>query len=565
MKVECQFKGIFYRQSPTPLGSSISMAELLREVEAVATQTQRRTPRLLRESFGLDFVPNSVLIELLKQLHQVTNDNELYQLSGLQLLNPQVSRNLPPPQFYEYKFVSYGEEAQFSLQPDDRQIPIFPYQESQQEGIYTLILNSDRHPNLSPQLSEKIWKEAIETWENLEDSAKIDYFLTSISGAARVTFSPQLSLTVELAELSSSLQQAIQFLQKREDKPPEDIADLVEKYRCDRQIKISHFPNHLQPQPSFSPAQKFVIKRQYHNYITQIINKSAEFLLISSYIIEAEDVVEMICQKSEQLSQGVWILTDLRDEVIDRIDSQVESRQQLPISYQRSDQNKVRCLRKLLGTNTHKLQIRSGKFHLKTCISEQYAYLGSCNLTAGSLKRNLESGMIWRNTPLHSQLIQTFGHFWDNHTQDDIIVSGNVLTLRSIPRPSQSQIISNPQLLNPRQYYQDLLNELREFRGNIVIISRSFRPTPELRELLKLSQTQVVIDSQMNSQDADFNIRIIDYCHAKITLLHDKVAYIGGVNFNFSRRSFDLHDLMYKTTELQEIKQIFNSLTNQEN
>ena len=139
MKVECQFKGIFYRQSPTPLGSSISMAELLREVEAVATQTQRRTPRLLRESFGLDFLPNSVLIELLKQFHQVTDENELYQFSGLQILNPQVSRDLPPPQFYEYRFVSYGEEAQFSLQPDDRQIPIFPYQESQQEGIYTLI------------------------------------------------------------------------------------------------------------------------------------------------------------------------------------------------------------------------------------------------------------------------------------------------------------------------------------------------------------------------------------------------------------------------------------------
>ncbi|MFO7028560.1 hypothetical protein B9T07_18325 [Limnospira fusiformis CCALA 023] len=565
MKVECKFKGIFYRESPTRLGTSISLAELLREVEAVATQIQRRTPRLLRESFGLDFLPNSVLIELLKQFHQVTDENELYQFSGLQILNPQVSRNLPPPQFYEYRFVSYGEEAQFSLQPDDRQIPIFPYQESQQEGIYTLILNSDRHPNLSPQLSENIWKEAVRTWKNLEDSAKIDYFLTSISDTARVTFSPQLLLMVELAELSPSLQQAIQFLQKREDQPPEYIANLVEKYRCDRQIQISHFPDHLQPKSSFTLAKKFIIKRKYKNYITQIIDKSEDFLLISSYIIEAEDVVEMICKKSEQLSQGVWIITDLRDEVIDRIDSQVESRQQLPISYQNSDQNKVRCLRRLLEINSNKLKIRSGKFHLKTCISEQYGYLGSCNLTPGSLNRNLESGMIWRNTPLHSQLIQTFGHFWDNHTQDDIIGSDNVLTLRCIPRPSQPQIISNSQLLNPRQYYQDLLNELGEFRGNIVIISRSFRPTPELRELLKLSKTQVYIDSQMNSQDADFTIKSINYCHAKITLLQGKLAYVGGINFNFYRRSFDLHDLMYKTTDLQEIKEILNSLTNQEN
>ncbi|MEB3883244.1 phospholipase D-like domain-containing protein [Lyngbya sp. CCY1209] len=564
MKVQCQLKGTFYRQSSTGEGvSSISLAELLREVQAVATQTQRRTPQLLRESFGLDFVPRSALIELLKQFHQVTDETELYQLSGLQFLHPQVSQNLPEPQFYDYLFVSCDDEdgeVRFSLQPDDRQIPVFPCQVSEQEGIYTLILTGDRHPSLSPQLSEKIWKEAIETWDNLEDSAKIDYFLTSISSdEAEVTFSSQLSLTVQFAELPPPLQQAIQFLQKRRSDRadlPGDVANLVEQYRCDRKLKTRHFPDRLEPQSSFSPGKKLIFTRNSRNTIAEIINKAEQFLLVSSYIIEDEDVAELICQKSSQLPQGVWILTDLRDEVIDRIDSQVESRQKLPISYQRSDEKKIRCLRKFLATDPNQLQIRSGKFHLKTCISEQYAYLGSCNLTAGSLDRNLESGIIWRNTPLHSQLIQTFGQFWDNHTQDDIIGSGNVLTLRSIPRPHQPQIVSHPQLLNPRQYYRDLLDELRRFRGNIVIISRSFRPTPELRELLKLSNTRVFIDSQMNCQDADFTIIPKDNCHAKITLIQGKVAYIGGINFNFYRNSFDFHDLMYKTTNKQEISAI---------
>jgi len=567
MKVQCQLKGTFYRQSSAGEGvGSISLAELLREVQAVATQTRRRTPQLLRESFGLDFVPRPALIELLKQFHRVADETELYEFSGLQLLHPQVSRNLPEPQFYDYLFVSYDDEdgeVRLSLQPDDRQIPVFPCQVSEQEGTYTLILIGDRHPSLSEGLSEKIWKQAIETWDNLEDSDKIDYFLTSRSGdEAGVTFSPQLSLTVQFSELPPPLQQAIQFLQKRQSDPsglPGDVANLVEQYRCDRKLKTRHFPDRLEPLSSLSAGKQFIFTRKSRNYLAKIIiDKAEQFLLISSYIIEDEEIAKLICQKSSQLSRGVWIITDLRDEVIDRIDSQVESAKNLPLSYQNSDKQKIKCLRQFLATDTNQLQIRSGKFHLKTCISEQYAYLGSCNLTAGSLGRNLESGIIWRNTPLHSQLIQTFGQFWDNHTQDDIIGSGNVLTLRSIPRPRQPQMISHPQLLNPRQYYRDLLDELREFRGNIVIISRSFRPTPELRELLKLSHTRVFIDSQMNCQSSDFKIIPQNHCHAKITLIQGKAAYVGGINFNFSRRSFDLHDLMYKTTNQQEIVKIAN-------
>lgn len=46
--------------------------------------------------------------------------------------------------------------------------------------------------------------------------------------------------------------------------------------------------------------------------------------LVKCIIIEERSITELICQKATILPQGVWILTDLNNEVINAIDTQVE-------------------------------------------------------------------------------------------------------------------------------------------------------------------------------------------------------------------------------------------------
>lgn len=40
--------------------------------------------------------------------------------------------------------------------------------------------------------------------------------------------------------------------------------------------------------------------------------------------------------------------------------------------------------------------------------------------------------------------------------------------------------------------------------------------------------------------------------HAKVTLIGDRIAYLGGINFQFASGRSNLHDLMYKTSDRQK-------------
>jgi hypothetical protein len=64
----------------------------------------------------------------------------------------------------------------------------------------------------------------------------------------------------------------------------------------------------------------------------------------------------------------------------------------------------------------------------------------------------------------------------------------------------------------------------------------------------------------MSVKNQNWNIYRINTLHAKITILGNKVAYIGGINFNFNPNFSHSHDLMYKTTDAQEINQIIRQL-----
>ncbi|MDD1413289.1 phospholipase D-like domain-containing protein [Dolichospermum sp. ST_con] len=280
--------------------------------------------------------------------------------------------------------------------------------------------------------------------------------------------------------------------------------------------------------------------------------------LISSYIIEDEELTELICQKSLQLPQRVWILTDLRNEVLDRIDEQISDNVSISEQYQITDERKKTCLKMLLNAN---IPIRSGGFHLKTYISEQYAYLGSCNLTRGSLDFNKEAGIVFINNSQHQSLINLFQQFWQKCSKDEVIPDSNNdgFRLRSLFHNSQDKYTNYPNFLTSSQYQRDLIEQLRNFKGEVKIYSRSFQPSAEIANYLRLLNTNIFIDSSISVINQNFNIQKIKYLHAKITILGNQIAYIGGINFNFGD-SYS-HDLMYKTTDTKEINQIISKLT----
>lgn len=372
----------------------------------------------------------------------------------------------------------------------------------------------------------------------------------------------QLRLGINWQELPLSLREAMLSLRAGNT----DISDqseltqqLIQEYQEHYRIIVSCFPENPPLKPNFSPINQFLIRRKNRDLFQKIIAKADKFLLISSYILEDEALINQICEKSATLPQGVWILTDLRDEVVDRIDQQVTISKYLPEHFKRADERKKDCLRQLLDA---KVKIRSGAFHLKTCISEHHGYLGSVNLTRGSLDVNLESGIIFKNNETYQQLINIFRYFWESSSRDNVIsvLGFDGFELRTIKRYRQESYPVSPTLLTPSQYYNDLLKELSDFEGKVIIVSRSFQATAELRSQLQRLNTIIHIDQEMKLSDSTITIKEVKNLHAKITLLGNKTAYIGGINFNFSRKHQRSYDLMYKTTDSQEINQIINAL-----
>jgi hypothetical protein len=564
MKVQRKLQGTFHRTLLDGAESgAVSLADFMREVQAVATQTRRRSPQLLRQSFGLDFLPQPVLINLLQQANGVATEKQLYQVPCLQLLHP-VESDLTPQVGNTYSYHFTCPEATFNLSRDNPQLPTWAGSDSEQPGIYTIILECPHHIYIDDDLALSIWQQAINQWQTLPETDKIHIALQSISPTCfclPTSPNPQMQIWIESQDLSLDLRAAITFLRLGSDDTSalsQTTQSLVGEYRATHSLPVSSFklPASLNPAQTLSPAQGFVIGRgSSRSALQKIISEAQQFLLISSYRIEDEETTELICQQSQQLPQGVWILTDLGNEVIDVLDAQLSNHTRVREEYQRSTQRKKTCLRMLLDAN---IPIRSGAFHLKTIISERYAYLGSCNLTGGSLDFNLEAGIAWRNNPAHAQLINLFRHFWQQRSRDEVIPVSNLdgFRLRSLNRSPQEISENYPNFLTPSQYKRDLIEELTQFRGEVAIYTRSFQPSPEISRFLNVLDTRVFVDSQLMPSYSRLNIQPIDNLHAKITRLGNKVAYIGGINFNFSDSALSLTDLMYKTTDSQVISQI---------
>jgi phosphatidylserine/phosphatidylglycerophosphate/cardiolipin synthase-like enzyme len=378
-----------------------------------------------------------------------------------------------------------------------------------------------------------------------------------------IELSPSLMIEFTINDLTSEEQQAVEIL-RRQDAPaadgpflPESVSNLVSQYQGLGYADNSAALRQIDIETTDSPLQWVIGRGDRYNRATleRIITEAQRFLLISSYVIEDERITRLICEKAATLPEGVWILTDLRDEVINYLDTQVENN--LSTRFEKSHEFKRYCIMNLLNAGVH---IRSGRFHLKTVISEQSAYLGSCNLTCGSLAFNLEAGLRVQNNTLHRELLQKFQYCWEANSQDIVSRTGrqDKLMLQSVP-PSTLQFSRSLHLLYPGQYYEDLQQELSQFQGQVSIYSRSFKPEAilEQRLLSHSCETRLFIETDHASPvKSKFKVTPIRYLHAKVTILGDRVAYVGGVNFNFERQSRGLVDLMYKTTQPDEIQQL---------
>lgn len=568
MKLQFQLSGIFQRLllNGTEV-IPISLDDLIREVQAIATQNHRRTPGLIRQSFGLNFIPEPVLINLCKKSQGIVQESQLYQILPLKLLQPVKSRlntHQVTTNIYSYQFIS--REANFQLTPDNPQIPIFTGNVSEYPGIYNLTIERPDYPGLDYDFAQTIWNKSRDYWRNLPDIEKIKYALQSRDLNNFWINYQQVQIWISIQELSLDLRAAITFLRVDGDDPAilsEPSRLLIQEYQSRYRLQPINLPAELRPNSTLPPKSGYQIcRRQNRHILRKIINDARQFLLISSYIIEDEELTELICKKSSELPQGIWILTDLRNEVLDRLDQQILNSQNLSLSeqYQKTDERKKACLKMLLNAN---IPIRSGDFHLKTYISEEYAYLGSCNLTRGSLDFNLEAGTVFNNNLQHQSLINLFRYFWQKYSRDEVIAESNIdgFRLRSLFRVSQEKYANSAytNFLTSLQYQKDLIANLQNFQGQVKIYSRSFQPSLEIATYLKLLDTRIFIASGILMNNQNFNIQRIDYLHAKVTILGNEIAYIGGIDFNFSDSR--LHDLMYKTTNAREINQIASLLS----
>lgn len=91
-------------------------------------------------------------------------------------------------------------------------------------------------------------------------------------------------------------------------------------------------------------------------------------------------------------------MIDLNNDVLDRIDMNMEGKIDYEDDYVEFDCKKKECLCLFVILGVF---ICSGFFYLKCYIMEKSLYMGFCNLMGGSLECNGEVGIIWKNVELY--------------------------------------------------------------------------------------------------------------------------------------------------------------------
>lgn len=527
-----------------------SVSDLLTDLRTIATYHKQHHLPQVHQSFGLGFLPINTIPDLIQQTSGCSP------ILTDQVLRPVVrDPNQLKPQRFRYQFVTTGLDKNFKIQikPEDDQIPRnFVYHRC--DGSYEIELSKIKNP-----IIETIKNEAIDHLRQLIKNQPIEVINFALTSKTPDIFTISLpndcTAWIKTNKLNKSFQQAIEILrnQTENDASSETIERLINAYRAKypKPIVISDRIPDLQV-TNTAPKKDILVTKGTHrnishrNIIESLINNAQKFLLICSYRLEDQGIIEMISERSKTIP--IWILTDFNRDVQDRVDQNMEGQIKVNSEYINSDQKKQKCLRILSRAN---IGFRSGKFHIKTYISDKSAYLGSCNLTGGSLGRNSEAGMIWQNTQEHQDLIHYFRYLWQFQTSSQSIPSPTGFRTESLERVNQSFPNSN-YFLNYHEFKKDLSTSLSRYRNECVrIYTRNFWPLPTDIHLLNNSRNCIFYGAYNHSK---IQATQINNLHAKIIIIGSQVAYIGSQDCAFSYNP--LLELTYKTTNPEEVKQI---------
>ncbi|MBD2152461.1 hypothetical protein H6F44_20405 [Pseudanabaena sp. FACHB-1277] len=538
-----------------------SLADLLTDLQAIATQQKQYQIATIHQSFGLSFLPKHTLTHLLQYNSArsplrlpLMNERTLCPL----LQNPTNSDFDSNVQRFSCQFTTtqLPQNFRLPLSFDDPQIPV---RNTGDRAIDTYRITIENPTN---QRLQTIKNEAIQELKQFIQTRHLDFLhiaLKTLSSDFSISLplSNNCTALVQLRELPTDLQQAIKYLQKPQPQEfTEQAQSLVRAYRARYSQTIPN--SHEIPNLSFansSEKTEFAIGRKIsREVIENLITNAKKFLMICSYRIEDLEIAEMLARKAQKIP--IWILTEFNDNVQNRVDANMVGRVEIDPEYANSDRQKRECLLILRDAG---LIFRGGNFHIKSYISENSAYLGSCNLTGGSLGRNGEAGTIWHSTSEHQFLIDYFRHLWKNETDAETMPLANALELRvTSRRRTNTPLPISDRFLNHQEYIRDVTNFFQNFAGEEVrIYTRNLNPPPQQINLLRSSNNRIYFGSYNN---AGLPARKIENLHAKIVIIGSQVAYIGSQDLAISRDPF--LNLTYKTTNPQEIAQINQQLRN---
>lgn len=539
MKITCEVYGVFKRRSIDDGGTTqTSLNTLVGTIRGIATEQGLYHLSSVHQSFGFSFLP------------QLTFESLLEQEEASVFIAPLILRPFDETintNFIDYQYSFHSANFSVNLAADDPQIPSWSGEHC--EGIYQISIDE----NTTDDYQCFILKETLTLLQQISPLEIIHVALRSPSNFAvslLLSQGERVRVWQTLDEISPVIKEAVLGLNRNNfcslSLEARQLAETYkQKYRIISQYTLPDFRYSFE----VSSRETLVVGENEHRSVIENIIKSAkQFLVVSSFRLEDKEISELISSRVKELPQGVWILTDFGSKVLDRIDTNMEGKIDHEEDYAASDRKKKECLRLLIDSGAF---IRSGLFHVKFYLTEQQAYLGSCNLTGGSLERNYEAGIIWKNTIEHQQLFDAFCSFWQYHTKANLISSPNGIS--SIGLPNRSSLLKAIGFLNHSEYIQDLTNSLKLFarnpQGEIRIYTRTFHPTSEQEEILGFLKARIFYGFY---KDSYLPAKKVYNLHAKIVIIGTSVAYIGSQDFSTSRNF--THDLTYKITDSEIIR-----------
>lgn len=464
MKLYYSFHGQFERQLSPQSGeesqTDVLWQDWLNQVHFVSRRCLSGASRSRQSVFGLDFLPANSL-SLSHPLAQLSS------LSERASLRPWlVSSSVSTTHRYEYYFSS--SQIKLLLSPDDPQLPNYwPTQETVQPGNYRVLLSSPEHSLLGECLSQQLWSIAKNAWQQRSPLEQIHLMVQSRTNDYLYLLGvmENLDVVIESQDLSELQYSVVQALRSHDNSQLGIEAQaLLQSYQNQYQTPVfSRQEPHWQALVSPNESQSFRIVTSSHQrrQIQEIIQSAEQFLLLSSFVIEDEEAVNLICRQSLQLEQGVWLLVNLEDLMLDRFEKKTgdEVRQRL-------DWKKKQRLRELLQANVN---IRSSNIHLKAYLSEKIGCLSSVNLTPGSLDINLESSLFLIGGSDHQNLVDWFKFIWQRQSRATIFSNQNLdeFISRCLPSSNMEEFPRATSFLMPRQYYHDLVSSLKDFHGRV--------------------------------------------------------------------------------------------------